>query len=271
MDSSKNLIGLQETQPPSQQQQHERSSNDASYCHGGDKIFLDVGALDGDTIEVFHRLRPDSKSFKYYAWECNRRNIVGLKRRLQQKLPELSVTVLERAAWTSDTTLQFAARVANAGQIQTNNTTTVSGKAATYEVQALDLSKWIQTNFRKSDFIFLKMDIETTEFQVLPHMFATGAMEYIDEVQLEWHDWNKFRSPERTKQRNELEELFRTNNLIYKYATYDREKYGTKTDWNMVPKYFQSEDFPKPWVDSHYFRRGCESPWDVDLPQDGNA
>ena len=231
---------------------------DSHYCSDkGDKVFIDVGALDGDTLDVLKRLRPDSLSYKCYAWECNRENIKGLKAWVA-KHPEMNITVLENAAWIEDTTLKFSSNFANDGQVQS------TAKNA-YDVKALDLAKWILNTFKKSDFIFLKMDIETAEFEVLPHLFETGAIDYIDELQIEWHDWRQFESKERTEKREELEALLRQNNLIYRFATWDMHKYGDKTDWGAVPKYFSSSEYPKRWVDSHYFREaeGCKSPWDI--------
>jgi len=39
----------------------------------------------------------------------------------------------------------------------------------------------------KNDYIVLKMDIETSEYYVLPHLIETGALEYINEIYVEFH------------------------------------------------------------------------------------
>ena len=234
-----------------------------SYCSEmGEKIYIDAGARDGDTLDVLRRMRPDSQSYKSYAWECNPKNVVGLKAWVE-KYPEMDVTILENAAWIEDTTLKFHSTAPNSGQVLSKDKDAI-------DVKALDLAKWIMSTFRKSDFIFLKMDIEAAEYYVLPHIFETGAIDYIDELQIEWHDWRKWKTKERTEKRQELEALLRENNLIYKFATLDMFKSPAKdpkkrTNWAAVPKYTNSTEHPVPWVDSHYFRQaeGCQSPWDI--------
>ena len=57
------------------------------------------------------------------------------------------------------------------------------------EVKGLDLSAWILKNFDKNDTIVLKMDIEGSEFKVLPKMLAEGSIDYVDAIYVEWHAW----------------------------------------------------------------------------------
>jgi FkbM family methyltransferase len=57
------------------------------------------------------------------------------------------------------------------------------------EVESIDISKWILNNFCKSDYIVMKMDIEGSEYEVLPKMIEDGSIEYIDVLYIEWHDW----------------------------------------------------------------------------------
>ena len=56
-------------------------------------------------------------------------------------------------------------------------------------VECIDFSKWIKDNFSKEDYIFVKMDIEGSEYKILPKMIEDGTMSYIDTLVIEWHDW----------------------------------------------------------------------------------
>jgi FkbM family methyltransferase len=56
-------------------------------------------------------------------------------------------------------------------------------------VECIDFSKWIKDNFSKEDYIFLKMDIEGSEYKILPKMINDGTISYIDALVIEWHDW----------------------------------------------------------------------------------
>jgi len=59
----------------------------------------------------------------------------------------------------------------------------------TGEVEAIDFSKWVMENFDKNDQIVLKMDIEGSEYKVLPKMIEDGSISYINNLIIEWHHW----------------------------------------------------------------------------------
>ena len=59
----------------------------------------------------------------------------------------------------------------------------------TIKVESLDLSQWIVDNFSKDDYIVLKMDIEGSEYEILPKMIKDGSINYINAAFIEWHDW----------------------------------------------------------------------------------
>eukprot|EP00672_Neobodo_designis_P007207 CAMPEP_0174874244 /NCGR_PEP_ID=MMETSP1114-20130205/76348_1 /TAXON_ID=312471 /ORGANISM="Neobodo designis, Strain CCAP 1951/1" /LENGTH=396 /DNA_ID=CAMNT_0016109575 /DNA_START=45 /DNA_END=1231 /DNA_ORIENTATION=- len=56
-----------------------------------------------------------------------------------------------------------------------------------WSVPSVDFSAWLQGRYTKDDFVVLKMDIEGGEWEVLEHMFRTGAASLIDEMMLECH------------------------------------------------------------------------------------
>ena len=59
----------------------------------------------------------------------------------------------------------------------------------TCEVEAIDFSKWVLENFTEEDFIILKMDIEGSEYKVLPKMIEDGSIKFINKLIIEWHNW----------------------------------------------------------------------------------
>ncbi len=56
-------------------------------------------------------------------------------------------------------------------------------------VECIDFSKWIIDNFSEDDFIFLKMDIEGSEYKILPKMIEDNSIKYINKLAIEWHHW----------------------------------------------------------------------------------
>lgn len=62
-------------------------------------------------------------------------------------------------------------------------------------VRSIDLSSWLRRNFKTSDYIVLKLDIEGAEYKVLDKLLQDGTIKYINELFIEWH-WFKIGIPE---------------------------------------------------------------------------
>jgi len=54
-------------------------------------------------------------------------------------------------------------------------------------VEAVDLSMWLMDNFDETDEIIMAMDIEGSEYEIIPRMLETGAVKYLNKFYLEWH------------------------------------------------------------------------------------
>jgi len=54
-------------------------------------------------------------------------------------------------------------------------------------VKTINFSKYIIDNFKESDEIVLKIDIEGKEYDLLEHMINTGAIKYINKLYCDWH------------------------------------------------------------------------------------
>jgi len=54
-------------------------------------------------------------------------------------------------------------------------------------VDTIDFSKYILNNFKKTDEIYLKVDIEGEEYELFDHMIKKGSIKYIDKLFCEWH------------------------------------------------------------------------------------
>ena len=62
------------------------------------------------------------------------------------------------------------------------------GQSATgTRVRAFDMARVLFENILPDDFVFMKMDIEGAEYEVLQHLIDTGALCLIDELAVEWH------------------------------------------------------------------------------------
>ena len=57
----------------------------------------------------------------------------------------------------------------------------------TIKIKEISLSNYIINNFRKSDHLTVKVDIEGMEYDVLEDIIDTGAINYVDRMFCEWH------------------------------------------------------------------------------------
>jgi len=79
-------------------------------------------------------------------------------------------------------------------------------------VDCINLSNFILENFNPSDFIYMKLDIEGAEIEVLDKLIEDGTIKYINKVFVEWH----FHTRKQTEKSKEYYlNIFEQNNIQY--------------------------------------------------------
>ena len=69
----------------------------------------------------------------------------------------------------------------------------------TEQVRIIDFSRWLRATVVANDFVVVKMDIEGSEYEVLPSLLRTGTIRLIDELMLEVHyNRNSWESEDRS-------------------------------------------------------------------------
>jgi FkbM family methyltransferase len=91
------------------------------------------------------------------------------------------------------------------GRNYKGGTTTLKAKAslhASYNAPkvapCVDFSEWLNGARTGRSFVFIKMDIEGAEYEVLEHMLGTGTLGLVDVLAVEWHA-HKLPEPERSR------------------------------------------------------------------------
>jgi len=56
------------------------------------------------------------------------------------------------------------------------------------QVECVDLAGWVKNNFKKDDYIILKMDVEGAEYEILEKFFDDGIIKYVNEIFIELHN-----------------------------------------------------------------------------------
>ncbi|KAG4963423.1 hypothetical protein JHK85_040876 [Glycine max] len=55
------------------------------------------------------------------------------------------------------------------------------------KIQGFDFANWLKKTVSKNDFVVMKMDVEGTEFDLIPRLIKTGAICLIDDIFFECH------------------------------------------------------------------------------------
>ena len=149
------------------------------------KIFIDLGANDGCSVELFHNHIDHSNEFEIHSFECN----PYLAEVYKKRFPGLNIH--NKGASTYDGKAKFYLGDELGSSLRTDKTTGNINYNKPIIIEVVDISKFITENFNKDDYIILKMDIEGAEYDILPKMLNKGLFDgYIDELYGEWH-YNK--------------------------------------------------------------------------------
>ena len=120
------------------------------------------------------------------------------------RFPDRSVDVVYSACSTTDGQIRYF-EPRNWGKNYKGGTTTLESKSQLNDnylepklAPALDFAKWLSVNIKDGTFVFVKMDIEGAEYDVIEHLLETGTIDRINVIAVEWHA-HKFAEPLRTK------------------------------------------------------------------------
>uniref|UniRef100_A0A5B7ANJ2 Methyltransferase type 11 domain-containing protein n=1 Tax=Davidia involucrata TaxID=16924 RepID=A0A5B7ANJ2_DAVIN len=161
-------------------------------------VYVDVGARSygSSIVSWFKKQYPkQNKTFEIYAIEAD-------KTFHEEYRSKKGVTLLPYAAWVRNETLFFEIN-RDPGQEKVEKGTGMgriqpvqSSASSTGEVDKIlgfDFANWLKNTVSEKDFVVMKMDVEGTEFDLIPRLFETGAICLIDEIFLECHynRWQK--------------------------------------------------------------------------------
>ncbi|KAL2333036.1 hypothetical protein Fmac_014249 [Flemingia macrophylla] len=155
-------------------------------------VYVDVGARSyGSSIGSWFRKQypKQNKTFEVYAIEAD-------ESFHEEYRGKKGVTLLPFAAWVRNETLFFEitrdptkkVMMKRRGMGRINPVQTSSSHMGEMDkIQGYDFAEWLKSAFTRRDFVVVKMDIEGTEFHLIPRLIHTGAICLIDELFLECH------------------------------------------------------------------------------------
>jgi len=165
------------------------------------KILLDLGANDGCSVDLFLKSFIDSKDYEIHSFECNPSMVEVYK----SKFPDFKIYNYAVSTFYGESSFYIGDR--NISSTLRTDKTTYMSNAKEIKVNCIDISDFITKNFNKEDYIILKIDIEGSEYDILPKMIKQGLFDgYIDELYGEWH-WKKLKNISKQFHDNLIQQL----------------------------------------------------------------
>jgi len=150
------------------------------------KVFIDLGAYNGDTITAAMTQPFD----KFVGFEPNPETFAEAKKLLGS---DPRVTLFNAAAGAEDGEATFFVHHTAAnkhGRRQSKGSSLFQrdkpGTIDPIKCQVIDFSRYLLAN-HMSDEVSLKVDIEGAEYDVLEKMFADGSIACVKELRVEYH------------------------------------------------------------------------------------
>jgi len=145
------------------------------------KIFIDLGAYNGDTIEEAMIAFSDCEKFyAFEPFECNFNELIT-----KFKNDDRVIVIKKAASDKNGEERLFIKHGSNEGNSICSNKNNVSSDFVV--IDCVDFSQFVLDNFDKTDEIILKVNIEGAEYSMFDKMINDDSICYIDKIFCEWH------------------------------------------------------------------------------------
>lgn len=148
---------------------------------------LDLGANDGCSIRKFKsEYLKNTKEYKIYSFEPHPFFFKYLSNEVNN---DDNIIFINKAVSTQNKKTLFYYSIGNDGSTL-NNTKISNGINIknNFSVECIDIVDVIKKlNLTKNDNLWIKMDIEGEEYNLIPHLYKNNLLNIIDKLYIEWH------------------------------------------------------------------------------------
>lgn len=147
------------------------------------KVFLDCGTHLGEGLNQFVNLYNMTEEWQIYSFEPN----PNLWKQHYELNKYSNIQYINKAIYDNNEMITFNLAYPNtdASSIFKQHIGDNFDKAV--QVECLDLSQFILSNFSKDDFLVVKLDIEGAEYKVLDKMIKEGSILFVNDLYVEFH------------------------------------------------------------------------------------
>jgi len=153
-------------------------------------LIWDIGANDGEWADsIMKRLpKPHRRQTHLSVFEPQPR----FARKLASLAEAWSGTFYAAAVATTDGNMSFYAPPRGASKSATISASLLSAShpevpKERVTVPTIDLAALMRQKLQPDDRVLMKIDVEGYEYQLFPHLLATGALCLVDYLHIEWH------------------------------------------------------------------------------------
>jgi len=144
------------------------------------KIFLDVGAADGSSVRFFRGYYPEAYKFEIYCFEPLPDNVALLNL-------ITDIVVIPAAAWGCDGQELLYIGKYKAGTMFSDKLTGQVDPDNFVQVPTIDFAKFVKAHFDREDEIWLKLNVEGAEYEIISHLHEHDLIDWFDRIYVRWH------------------------------------------------------------------------------------
>ena len=157
------------------------------------KLFIDLGAHEGDSIDKFYAQVDDAKDYDIYSFEPHPIAFEKLNEHIKLRGYK-NVTAVNKAAGTHNIILNlFAARMyeGRGSTLLRNKTTSKIDYENPIDVECIDFCNYLKYQRLCYDYIILKMNVEGSEYDIIRTLLNNHCVGLIDHYCVYFHQ-NRF-------------------------------------------------------------------------------
>jgi FkbM family methyltransferase len=153
-------------------------------------IFIDLGAHNGDTLEMAY------KKYSYFDMFVGFEPVPCLADQARKRFSSKKIVINDSAAWikNEENVKLYLSRKKYKKHLMSNGSTLFGSKLTGcidpkvyIRAKVIDFSEFLENNFKCNDYIILKCNIEGSEYDVLEHLIKTGNISFINKLYCAWH------------------------------------------------------------------------------------
>jgi len=169
------------------------------------RVFLDIGAHHGQTIELL--LRPRFKVDHIFGFDpsplCH--DILDRKFGTNPK-----VTIVKVGLWSSECEMDLHNEGSQGGTVHADYQTTCNPKPRVTRCRFVKASDWFRENVSEDDEVFLKLNCEGSECDIISDLLDTGEYR---KVKATFVDFDVRKSPSQQHKEKELRERMKAEGI----------------------------------------------------------